>query len=558
MPIKQRDSFLLVLTIIVIEFVSGYLQGFYEPLLGKFSSLLNVDASNLSLFNVLPTAVGALFVPFFTRLGDIRGYRKILRAAITAVFAASLVVWIGVATGSWALVLIGRAVFGAVPVWLPLHIALVHAKTVGERATKAVSAIVATVTVGTVFGTATAGPIYEAFGGSLTATVGIVPGLVCLAVALVWFVMPEFISGAHPYIDKRGFLLLAIVMFLAIFGFVEVVEGGWASVIGAVLLVAAVGTGVSWFRYEKTQEHPAIDVRLLLSRTMAPLYVGAICMGAVFFGFLSPIATYLAHSPDQGFGFGFEPLYQSVAQTAILFFTVVAAILVPFILRRLTPRAALAAGFAIGIVGFVQFTLLPDSPAQLIVFIALVGLGIGIINAAIPVLIPERAPQDQRGIATGLYNSSQTLGGALGGGLFLSLLKIGSIEGADAASTITKVGYNWVWSACAVFLLVGLVAVVVFLGKERRPGAGVAAGTQASPATGVGPDAGTAATGPTTATEASAGTQASPATGVGPDADAAAGTRAGALAAAGTGSQADAGAVAANKATPREQLSHEP
>jgi MFS family permease len=461
----KRDSFLLVLTIVVIEFVSGYLQGFYEPLLPKFAANLSIDASNLSLFNVLPTAVGALFVPFFTRLGDIRGYRKILRVAITAVFVASLVVLLGVYANSWLLVCLGRTFFGAVPVWLPLHIALVHAKTRGERAMRAVSAIVATVTVGTVFGTATSGPLYELLGQSLTMTVAIVPLLVLIAVVLVFFVMPEFISGAHPHIDKLGFLLLAVVMFLAIFGFVEIVEGGLDTAIGAVLLAAALIVGILWFRYEKTQEHPAIDVRLLLSRSMAPLYIGAICMGAVFFGFLSPIATYLAHPPSGGFGFGFEPIFQSVAQTAILFCTVVAAILVPLILKYLQPKTTLAIGFILGIVGFVQFALLPDSTPQLISFIVLIGIGIGIISAAIPVLIPERAPRDQRGIATGLFNSSQTLGGALGGGLFLSLLKIGSVEGTDAALAITKVGYNCVWFACAAFFLVGLVVVVVFLAK---------------------------------------------------------------------------------------------
>ncbi|MDR2108046.1 MAG: MFS transporter, partial [Coriobacteriales bacterium] len=466
--LSRRDSFLLVLTIVVIEFVSGYLQGFYEPLLPKFSSELGVDASNLSLFNVLPTAVGALFVPFFTRLGDIRGYRKILRVAIIAVFLASIVLLVGVLVRSWPLVCVGRLFFGAVPVWLPLHIALVHAKTVGERATRAVSAIVATVTVGTVFGTATSGPLYELLGQSLAATVIVVPVLALVAVLLVLFVMPEFISGAHPHLDKLGFVLLAVVMFLAILGFVEVVEGGLDSAIGAALLVAALVVGVIWFRYEKRQQYPAIDVRLLLSRSMAPLYIAAICMGAVFFGFLSPIATYLAHPPAAGFGFGFEPLYQSLAQTAILFCTVIAAISVPLILKKLSPKAALATGFILGIIGFVQFALLPDSLPQLVGFIVLIGLGIGIISAAIPVLIPERAPQDQRGIATGLFNSSQTLGGALGGGLFLSLLKIGSIQGADAASTITKTGYDCVWFACAAFFVIGLVVVVVFLAREDR------------------------------------------------------------------------------------------
>ncbi|MDR1088456.1 MAG: MFS transporter [Coriobacteriales bacterium] len=469
MPITKRDSFLLILTIVVIEFVSGYLQGFYEPLLPKFASELDIDASNLSLFNVLPTAVGALFVPFFTRLGDIRGYRKILRIAISTVFLASIAVLAGVAMDSWLLVCVGRTFFGAVPVWLPLHIALVHAKTRGERATKAVSAIVATVTVGTVFGTATSGPLYELFAQNLTTTVALIPVLTFLAVLLVFFVMPEFVSGAHPYIDVRGFVLLAAVMFLAIFGFVEIVEGGLDTAIGSVLLIAALIIGIFWFRFEKKQEYPAIDVRLLLSRSMAPLYVAAICMGAVFFGFLSPIATYLAHAPEAGFGFGFEPLFQSAAQTAILFCTVVAAVLVPFILKRLSPKTALATGFVLGIIGFVQFALLPDSLPQLVAFIVLIGLGIGIINAAIPVLIPERAPQDQRGIATGLYNSSQTLGGALGGGLFLSLLKIGSLEGVDSALAITKVGYTSVWFACAAFFVIGLVVVVVFLAKVKRP-----------------------------------------------------------------------------------------
>ncbi|MDR3315251.1 MAG: MFS transporter [Coriobacteriales bacterium] len=467
MPITKKDSFQLVLTIVVIEFVSGYLQGFYEPLLAQLLSDLHIDSSNGSLFNVLPTAVGALFVPFFTRLGDIRGYRKILRIAIIAVFLASIVLTIGVATGSWALVLVSRLFFGAVPVWLPLHIALVHAKTVGERATKAVSAIVATITVGTVIGTATSGPLYVLFGESLTLTVLIVPVLTFIAVLLVLFVMPEFVSGAHPYIDKLGFVLLAAVMFLAILGFVEIVGGGLDTLIGAVLLIAALIVGIVWFRYEKRQEHPAIDVTLFLSRTMAPLYIGAICMGAVFFGFLSPIATYLAHPPAEGFGFGFEPLFQSVAQTAILACTVLAAILVPFILKKLSPKTALIIGFALGIVGFVQFALLPDSIPQLITFILLIGLGIGILNAAIPVLIPERAPQDKRGIATGLYNSSQVLGGALGGGLFLSLLRIGSLEGVPAEEAITVIGYNWVWFTCATFFLIGLIVIAVFLAKER-------------------------------------------------------------------------------------------
>ncbi|MDR1082732.1 MAG: hypothetical protein LBL27_02550, partial [Coriobacteriales bacterium] len=66
------STFRLVLTIVVIEFVSGFTQGFYEPLIPKFGELLAIDASGLTLFNTIPTAVAALFVPILTRLGDIK------------------------------------------------------------------------------------------------------------------------------------------------------------------------------------------------------------------------------------------------------------------------------------------------------------------------------------------------------------------------------------------------------------------------------------------------------------------------------------------------------
>jgi MFS family permease len=471
MAMTKREYFLLVLTILVIEFVSGYLQGFYEPLLPKFSATLSIDASELSLFNILPTAAGALLVPFLTRLGDIKGYRKLLRLAITTVFVASVIIYIGVQLSSWVLVLLGRLFFGGVPVWGPLHIALVHAKRSGQSATKAVSAIIAIVTIGTVVGTATAGPFYELLGG-LNNVVIIIPVLTLAASILVWFVMPEYISGAHPHIDKLGFILLGVFMLLAIAGFVEVVGGGVDSAIGAILLVVALIVGVLWYRYEKWQEHPAIDVRIFLSRSLAPLYIGSIAMGAVFYGFLSPIATYLAHVPLLGqgtldFGFGFEPVEQSIAQTTLLIFTVLAAVSVPFILKKISAKSSLVLGFAFGIVGFLQFALLADSLESLAAFIILVGFGTGIISAAVPVLVPQRAPRDKRGIATGLYNSSQVLGGALGGGLFLSLLKIGSIDTTDVAEAITITGYNTVWLTCAGILVVGLIIVAVFLAKPQ-------------------------------------------------------------------------------------------
>ncbi|MBE6471042.1 MAG: MFS transporter [Coriobacteriaceae bacterium] len=454
----------LVATIVIIEFISGFTQGYYEPLIPKFGELLGVDASGLQLFNVVPTAVAALFVPVLTRLGDIKGYRKLLRVVIPVVFIATVMILAGVVVESWALVLVGRLLNGPIACWLPLHIALVYSRTEGEDSTRAVSGIIASMTVGTVVGTASSGFAFGAL-GALAPAVAIIPALQLVAVLLVVFVMPEYQANAHPHIDVKGFVLLGLVMLLAILGFVEVVEGGIDSVVGALLIAAAIGVGVAWYRYEKRTDHPAVDVRVLLSKSLFPLYAGAICYGAVFYGYMSPVATYLAADPSaSGYGYAFEPSGISVVQTLILLFTVVAALALPAVLKKLPPKPTLLLGFALAFASFAQWALPGSGLVKLGLLIALAGLGFGLISAAIPVIIPMRAPAHERGIATGLFNSAQTLGGALGGGLFVSLLKVG----AGAGGTITATGYEVVWVTCAVFMALGFILVAVFLTRENK------------------------------------------------------------------------------------------
>lgn len=456
---KDRDTAKLVLTIVIIELISGFTQGYYEPLIPKFGLELGVDASGLQLFNVIPTALAAILVPFLTRLGDIKGYRFVLRIVIPSVFVATVLIWAGAFFGSWALVLVGRAFNGAIPVWMPLHIALVHSKTTGQTSTNAVSAIVATMTLGTLLGTLSSGFIYNAL-GTVAASVAFIPFLHLLCTLLVVFVMPEYVTGANTKIDRKGFVLLGVFMMVAILGFTEVVEGGLDSVIGVVFLVAAIAVGVFWYRYEKRTENPAVDVSIMFSRRLFPLYVAAMCFGAVFYGYLSPIATFLAADPAvYGYGYAFEPDAISIAETVITGCTVIAAVILPFLLRKLPVKGVLVAGFAIALVAFVQWLLPGSGLIRVALFVSFVGLGLGTVSAAIPVIIPDRATQDTKGIATGLFNSSQTLGGALAGGLYVSLLKIGSTPDG----LISNIGYDVVWIACSLFIVIGLVVVAVFL-----------------------------------------------------------------------------------------------
>jgi MFS family permease len=464
----KENQLSLVVTIVAIEFISGFTQGFYEPLIPTFAKVLDVSASDITLFNTVPTLVAAVLVPILTKLGDTLGYRKMLRIVITIIFVATAIIALGSFNKSWPMVLFGRLLNGPIAVWLPLHIALVHSKSsTSLSARKAVSIIIATLTVGTVLGTASSGVIYN-LSNSLAHTSIIPIVLVFIAVLLVWIVMPEHISGLKNDIDWRGFATLAVIMLVTMVGFVEVVGGGIDTAIGIAALLIGGLIGYFWYRYERKlsavpvgapkRREPAIDTNIIFSKSLAPLYLVAIFYGIVFYGFLSPLATFLAADPaTYGYGFGLSASLISAVQTGILIMTVIAALVVSTLIGHLGPKLTLIIG-ALSAIG--AFALLIFSGVfgfgGLIVFVIFAGLGLGVISAAIPVLIPESAPEGQKGIATGLFNSSQTLGGAFGGGLFLALLKLGA-----TGSESSLFGYNTVWFTCALALAIALVAFTI-------------------------------------------------------------------------------------------------
>ena len=319
-------------------------------------------------------------------------------------------------------------------------------------------------TLGTLLGTLSSGFIYNAL-GSVASSIAFIPFLHLVCTLLVIFVMPEYITGANTYVDRKGFILLGVFMIVAILGFTEVVGGGLDSIIGIVCLATAIVIGVIWYRFEKRAENPAIDVRVMFSRKLFPLYVAAICFGAVFYGYLSPVATFLAADPaTMGYGYAFEPDAISIAETVITGCTVIAAVALPFLLRKLPSKGVLIGGFVVALIAFVQWLLPGTGILRVALFVSLAGLGLGLVSAAIPVIIPDRATQDTKGIATGLFNSAQTLGGALAGGLYVSLLKIGSTP----AGVITKTGYDVVWITCGLIIVIGLVVVAVFLTGDKK------------------------------------------------------------------------------------------
>ena len=142
---KAAGSVLVFL--VIVEITSGFVQGFYTPLLPDLAHHVGVSGEAMNWFQTAQAMAAAV-------VGDIFGARRILRGAITSVLIGTLMIAL---LPSYPLVLLGRILIGPLGVWLPLAIAIIYARSAGGSATRSISILSASLMAGIVIGTVAAG-----------------------------------------------------------------------------------------------------------------------------------------------------------------------------------------------------------------------------------------------------------------------------------------------------------------------------------------------------------------------------------------------------------------
>ena len=142
----------------------------------------------------------------------------------------------------------------------------------------------------------------------------------------------------------------------------------------------------------------------------------------------------------------------------------------------------MAVGLALTAFSYVWYTQLPAGRDVLEnLFVPYVLSGIGLAFVFIPVSLAALSNLEERiaGVASGLLNTSQQLGGALGVAIAATIANTHAetlrAEGSSAAAALTG-GFNWAFWVGAIFSIVGLVVTLVVLRRDDVPAVAVAPG----------------------------------------------------------------------------------
>jgi EmrB/QacA subfamily drug resistance transporter len=267
--------------------------------------------------------------------------------------------------------------------------------------------------------------------------------------------------------DPLGAVSVTAGLVLFVYAMSKAPDVGWLTARTILLLLASLALLGAFLVIERTVEQPLMPIRIFRVRTVAGANAVAALLGVVIFANFFVLTLYVQnvlHYSALKTGFTFV----ATAGTAVLSAGVAQALV-----TKLGPKPVMAVGLALMTGGMLWYSQVPVEgsyasdllPGYLMV-------GVGIAFSFIPVQIAALAGVAERdaGLASGLINTSQQIGGGLGVAIastvftsrFDSLVR----DGKSIPAALTG-GYQGAFWALAGFGVLALVAALVLIRREE-------------------------------------------------------------------------------------------
>ncbi len=419
-------------------------------------------------------AFGSLLV-FAGRAGDLFGRRRLFVAGLVVFSLASLLC--GLAQEPWQLVA-ARALQGLGGAMLsPSALSLlVTTFAEGPERTRALGVWGSIAAGGAAAGMILGGVLTDLAGWRWVFLVNVPVGVLALAGAVR--MVPESRLPERTRLDVAGALTVTAGLVALVYGLTRV--GADSTEVVAWLALAALLLG-AFVVVERRVAAPLVDFGLFRSRSIRAANLFSLLTTAVVVGQSFFLSLYLRNV------LGYSPLRTGLALVPITLVVVAVATSMPRLLPRLGIRVVLAlAGLlqAAGMLLAVRFTPGGSYLADVLpaIVVAAAGLGLGFVGATIAATAGV-APREQ-GLASGVLNTSQQVGGAVGLAVLATLAAGRTADrlaaGSEPASALTA-GFSLGFAVATAFALAATVAAVL-LAPGRTPASAAPGVPQEAPA----------------------------------------------------------------------------
>ncbi len=448
-----------------------------------FMTILDVAIVNVALpsieidLNVTETTVQWVLIAYAItfggflllggRMADLLGRKRIFIVGLTLFTASSLVCAlannIGVLIGARAVQGIGAAIIS------PAALSIVTTTfTEGAERNKALGIWGALGGSGAAAGVLFGGILTKYLGWEWIFYVNVPVGALVFGLTLP-FVPESRAELGHRRFDAAGAVTVTGGLALLVYAISKAPDVGWGSARTILLLLASIAILAVFVVIELRSRAPLMPFRIFRLRSLLAANVVGFLLGAVIFADFLVLTLYVQQV------LGWSALKTGVTFLATAGTTVIWAGVAQALTTRFGPRPVIVAGLVILAASMGYYTQIPVNghfwPDLLPAYLT---FAVGLAFSFVPVTIAALAQvsHDDAGLASGLINTNQQVGGAIGvavaSTIFVSSAKTLVKTGHSPAAAFTSGYQDAFWALIGLALLGALAALVLLRGPRAE------------------------------------------------------------------------------------------
>jgi EmrB/QacA subfamily drug resistance transporter len=277
-------------------------------------------------------------------------------------------------------------------------------------------------------------------------------------------------EGVRGGYDLEGATAITLGTMALVFTLINANDWGWGSARTLAGLAASAALLVGFVWIERRHENPLVPLGIFSNRSLAASDGTMLLVAAALFGVFFLCTLYLQQV------LGYNALETGVAYLPLSVAIIGSSAVASRVADRYGPKPVLVGGLLVATVGFALFTRLQadgDYAGRVLPALVVIGVGLGMSFVPITIAATSGVAAEDSGLASGLLNTTQQVGGSLGLAVLSAVSTsrtTSALDGGSALPAALTDGFTAAFTVSAILCAAAAVLAIVLLpGRRREP-----------------------------------------------------------------------------------------
>ena len=463
MPRHATNPWLILVLVCFAQFMVVLDATVVNVALPSIQQDLGLSEANLQwIVNAYALAFGG-FLLLGGRAGDLLGRKRLFLFGLVVFTIASLLN--GLAVDS-AMLIACRGLQGLGAAFIsPAALAIISTTfEEGSERAKALGVWAAIAIGGSAVGLIVGGALTQLLSWPWIFFINIPVGIAVFGFSL-WYLPESKVEGEHRSFDVAGAVAVTAGLMSLVYAIVQGPEKGWTSAETIATFVFSAILLVGFVVIEQRSKAPLVRLSIFRVRSLLTANTTMFLVASGLFAMFFFNSLYLQRV------LGYGPLKAGLAFLPFTFGIIVSAGLASRFAPRVGVRPVAIVGMAVTIAGMLYLTHIQANgtyAADLLPALLLTSLGMGAVFLPLTLIATTGLDDEDQGLASGLFNTSQQIGGALGLAILTSLAasKTSSVHGVSQSEALVD-GFHVAFLGGALFIVAALLVFLALLRKHH-------------------------------------------------------------------------------------------